>query len=86
MKISVLVKSNAREDVVERIDESHFMVRVTAPPQEGKANRAVIRALADYFNIAPSTIMIVSGLTSKNKIVDIESYTPNPFKSNPFSD
>lgn len=71
MKITVRVKPNAKETRVEKIDETHLIVSVTAPPQEGRANRAVILAIATYFDIAPSRVSIVSGLASRRKIIEI---------------
>jgi hypothetical protein len=71
MRIFVKVKPNAKVEKVEKIDEVHFVVSVKAPPVEGKANDALIKLLADYFNIPKGNIKIVSGLSSKSKIVEI---------------
>lgn len=46
-------------------------VLVKAPPQEGRANEAVIETLAAYFKIPKSRIAIVGGFKSKTKIVTI---------------
>ncbi len=43
MKISVRVKPGAKNEGVTKIDDSHYMVCVKAPPVEGKANEAVIK-------------------------------------------
>lgn len=67
----IKVKTRAREEHVEIIDESHVVVSVTQPPADGKANEAVIRALAKHFDIAPSRVTIVSGHKNRQKIVDI---------------
>ena len=48
------------------------MVKVKEPPIEGKANRAVVRVLARHFGVAPSRVRIVSGLTSKDKVIEID--------------
>ncbi|CUS78157.1 hypothetical protein JGI7_02012 [Candidatus Kryptonium thompsonii] len=71
MRIFVKVKPNAKVEKVEKIDEVHFVVSVKAPPVEGKANEALIKLLSDYFNIPKGNIKIVSGLSSKSKIVEI---------------
>ena len=70
MRILVKVKPRAREERVEKL-EGEFMVWVKEPPAEGRANQAVIRALADYFNVASQDIRILSGKTSRHKIVEI---------------
>jgi len=37
----------------------------------GKANEAIIRALAKYFDTAPSRIKLIAGQTSKQKLFEI---------------
>jgi hypothetical protein len=71
MKIFVKVKPGAREERVEKIDDINFKVQVTQLPEKGKANLAVIRALAEYFNLSRSNVQIVSGSTSKLKVIEI---------------
>lgn len=72
MKIFVKAKPNAKEEKIEKIDDSNFIVAVKEPPIQGKANAAIIKALAACFNIAPSAVRLVSGFSSKNKVFDIE--------------
>ncbi|MCX5686518.1 MAG: DUF167 domain-containing protein [Candidatus Omnitrophica bacterium] len=71
MRISVIVKANARENSLVRLSENEFTVRVKAPAKEGKANEAVIELLSGYFGIAKSRINMLKGHTSKKKIVGI---------------
>ena len=72
MKISVKVKPAAKEEKITKVGESEYEVWVKEPPVQGRANAAVIRALADYLGTAQSNIKIVSGFTSKNKIFLIQ--------------
>ncbi len=69
MRIFVKVKANAKIEKVEKIDETHYKVSVKEPAQEGRANWGVTRALAKYFNVSPTQVEIVSGLTSRDKVV-----------------
>jgi hypothetical protein len=71
MKIFVRVKPKAKAEKVEKIDDINFKVQVTQAPEKGKANLALIKALADYFNVNQSSVQIISGSTSKLKIVNI---------------
>lgn len=71
MKLFITVKPRAKEEAVEMLDEAHLLVRVKESAQEGKANRALIRALAKYFAVAPSRVEIVSGHSSRKKVVVI---------------
>ncbi|MBU1146554.1 DUF167 domain-containing protein [Patescibacteria group bacterium] len=71
MKIFVSAKPRAREEKVERVDENNFIVSVTAPPVKGLANQAIIKVVAGYFKVAPSRVKIVSGFTSRQKVLEI---------------
>ncbi len=71
MKIYVTAKPNARENKVEKHDDVHFTVSVQAAPVQGKANAAVIEALAAYFDISKSRVVILRGQTSREKIIEI---------------
>lgn len=71
MKIFVKAKPMAYEEKVEKIDETHFLVCVTEPPQNGLANKGIVRALAEYFKVSPSRVRVIKGFTSKQKTVEI---------------
>lgn len=49
-----------------------YKVYVTAPPEDGKANKKVIEVLSEYFKVAKSQVRIIKGEISRNKIVEIE--------------
>lgn len=69
MKINIKAKPNSNENKVEKIDDLNFVVSVKDPPIEGRANRAILRALSEYFHTP--NVRIVSGHISRNKIVEI---------------
>lgn len=71
MRIFVSVKPGAKETVVERLGENQFSVKVKEPPVEGKANKAVIKALSKYLDIPASRISVKSGESGKRKVIDI---------------
>ena len=71
MKIFVKVKPNAKEARVKQIDETHFEVWVKEPPVDGRANEAVVRALAAHFGVAPARVIILSGYGSRQKVVEV---------------
>lgn len=72
MKIFVKVKPRAKENKVKRMSNIHFIVFVTEPPEKGKANKLLIKLLSDYFNLPASKISIISGIRSKEKIIELE--------------
>jgi len=47
-------------------------VAVSAPPEKGKANERLIELLAEHFRVAKSRIKIVSGHTSRSKVVEVD--------------
>ncbi len=71
MRIYVKVKTNSKKETIEKIDDSTFTVRVKEPPFEGKANRAIIKLIAEYFGVPQSRVSIIIGHTSGNKIIEI---------------
>jgi len=54
---------------------------VTAAPEKGKANKAVIELLADTLHINESSIHIISGESSRDKRLLIEGLTPEDINS-----
>ena len=72
MIVSVKVKLKARQEKIEKIKENLFKVSIKQVPVKGKANKAVINSLANYFNISRSRIKIISGLKSRNKVFEIK--------------
>lgn len=71
MRISVKVKANTSQERIEKIDDTNFLVWTREKPVEGKANEAVIKALAEYFGIAKSKVVLIKGQASKHKIFEI---------------
>lgn len=72
MNIFVKARPNSKKEEVTKINETTFTVAVKEPPIQGRANIAIIKALAEYFEVAPSKIKIISGHTSRQKIIEIE--------------
>lgn len=71
MKIFVKAKTNAREDLVAKIDETHFEVKTRELPINGRANLAIIELLAEYFDTPKTNIQIASGFGSKIKVFEV---------------
>jgi uncharacterized protein (TIGR00251 family) len=71
MRIIVTVIPRARRPHVEPLEDGGLRVAVTAPPHEGRANAAVIAALAEHFHVPRSRVRILRGKTSRRKVVEI---------------
>lgn len=61
----------ARDEVV-GWQAGALRVRVTAPPVEGEANRAVIQVLARALGVRVGTLSIVHGARGRDKLVRVE--------------
>lgn len=48
---------------------------VNAPPEDGKANAAVIALLAEAFDVAKAAVSVVVGATDRRKLVEIRGNT-----------
>lgn len=71
MKLQIIAHPNSKNP---RIEDDMFgttHVYVNAPPLEGKANKAIIEALAEHFKIKKQKVVLVSGQKSKGKIFEI---------------
>ncbi|MEM2941188.1 MAG: DUF167 domain-containing protein [Thermoproteota archaeon] len=70
--VKVRVVPNARENRV--TDEGGWLkVYVMAPPVEGKANKAVVELLADYFKVRRGAVRIARGGASREKVFEIDT-------------
>jgi uncharacterized protein len=67
LRVSPGARSNA---VVGRHGEG-WKIRVTAAPEDGKANDAVLRLLAERLELPIKSVTLVSGPSSRDKIVEL---------------
>ena len=70
-EIVVRVTPNASREQV-TIDGSRFVIRVTCVPEDGKANKAVTRLLAKALKVAPSRLVLIRGMTGRDKVFRME--------------
>lgn len=57
-------------------DGDGLKVHLTASPVDGAANKALIALLADQLSVPKRMLSIVRGATSRQKVVEIENFTP----------
>ena len=46
-------------------------VSIKSPPERGRANRELVKKLADHFGVPESRVRIISGMASRKKLVDV---------------
>jgi uncharacterized protein (TIGR00251 family) len=56
--------------------EGVLVVRVTAPPVDGKANKAACKLLAELAGIPPSHVEVVRGATRRDKVIRLAGLDP----------
>lgn len=70
-EIVVRVTPNASRAQV-TLDGSRYLIRVTVPPEDGKANKAVQKLLAGALRVAPSRLTLIRGLTGRDKVFRLD--------------
>ncbi len=66
-----VVPRSSRNEIVEVQADGTIKIRLTAPPVEGQANKALIEYLAEILDVAKSKIEIVAGLSGRDKLITI---------------
>jgi uncharacterized protein (TIGR00251 family) len=75
VRFAVRVQPRASNDQISGLHGEALKVRLTAPPVEGAANEKLIEFLADVFAVRRVSVRIVSGESSRSKIVEIDGIT-----------
>jgi Uncharacterized conserved protein len=70
MKVRVKVKPHSKTEEVS-LEGDDVVVKVKELPKEGKANQAVIKLLAEHFDVPRSQVKILSGFKSRNKVIEV---------------
>ncbi|MBD2626813.1 DUF167 domain-containing protein [Trichormus variabilis] len=72
MQKKVKVKPNSKQQKITEQEDGSLIVNLKSPPVDGKANEELIKLLAEKFDVPKSYIKIKSGLSSRQKIVEID--------------
>lgn len=68
------VQPNASRSEVLGFQGDVLRVRVVASPREGKANQALVELLAKWLDVPKSSVTIVRGQASRDKVVEVWGY------------
>ena len=72
MRIKVKVKPNSHENTIKETANGFFVIKVSVPPENGKANKRVIELVSEYFKVPKSKVEILSGEAYHEKVIDIQ--------------
>ncbi|NMN70567.1 DUF167 domain-containing protein [Rhizobium sp. 57MFTsu3.2] len=75
--ITVRLTPSGGRDAIDGVEtdaegKAHLKARVTAVPEKGKANKALIALVAKSLRVAKSSVSLASGETSRKKILRID--------------
>lgn len=70
-RINLRVIPRARQNKIDVDESGLYRVHITAAPVDGAANAAVIKLLAEYFDLPKSQIKIVRGDAARDKVIEI---------------
>jgi uncharacterized protein (TIGR00251 family) len=73
--IAVRVAPSASKNAIARGGEDSLVVRLTAPPVEGRANKELLRLLAKKLGVSPSSLTIIRGISSRDKVILVTGKT-----------
>ena len=71
-QIRVRVQPRSRRTELGGERAGALLVRVTAPPVDGKANEALCRLIAQRAGVPPRAVTVVRGHTARDKVVRVE--------------
>jgi hypothetical protein len=77
----VRIQPRASKNETVRLENGGLKIRLTAPPVDGAANEALVKFLADQFSVSKSQVEIISGHTSRDKIVRISGVSTEDAES-----
>ena len=71
-RISIYVQPRANKTMIAGLHDGCVKVRLAAPPVDGAANAALIEFVAERLGVAKSRVRIVTGQTSRRKVVEVD--------------
>jgi uncharacterized protein len=72
MRLTIRVTPRAKKPGIEIASDGTVVVKVREPAEDGRANDAVIAALAGRFGVAKRAVTIVHGHGSRRKLVEVQ--------------
>lgn len=73
--LAVRAQPGARKAAVLGEQAGALKVAVTAPPEDGRANEALVEALKEFLGVRRSRVELLSGQTHRNKVFLIRGVT-----------
>ncbi len=71
--VPVRVQPRGSRSEIQGVKDGRLRIKTTAPPADGRANKDVIRQLANEFGVPPSRVALKSGVSQRNKTFEIST-------------
>jgi len=75
VRVEVYIQPRASKNELAGLHRSAVKIRITAPPVENSANRALVEFVAEQLGVAKSRVRIVSGTTGRRKVLEVDGVT-----------
>jgi uncharacterized protein (TIGR00251 family) len=76
-RIAVRLQPRAGRDEIVGLRDGVLVVRVSAPPVDGRANKALCKLVAQRAGVAASRVSVARGERSRDKLVVVEGIDPD---------
>lgn len=76
-QLEIRVTPRSSRNKVEIGPDGNVKVFVTAPPADGEANDAVLKVLAKALSVAPTSLSVIRGQKSREKVIDLGNLSKN---------
>lgn len=76
-RLRLRISARASRDAIRGWHDGALKISITTAPEKGKANTAILKLLAKALGVSPSTLVIVHGHTSSDKLVEVSGLTQN---------
>ena len=81
LEVRLHVQPRAKRPEISGIHNGALKVKVTAPPVDDAANRAVVEYFSSMFGVPKSGIQIMSGFKSREKTLLIKGFSWSSFRA-----
>jgi uncharacterized protein len=75
VRFAVRVQPRASRSEIVGVHGDAMKIRLSAPPVDGAANEALVELIADALGVGRRAVRIVSGESSRSKVVEVEGVT-----------
>lgn len=79
-RIKVRVQPGASKNEIQGFQDDVLRIRLTTPPVEGRANKALIALLAGTLRVSKASVSIVAGQSGRDKLIDVEGLSSDDLK------